>query len=119
MVASWATGGYHVAIPELNPKTVPYVNAFVRDHGVIDKYWRTGAYRFRPVNGITLQNTDPNIWDTFGTPVPAAAAAPPAHPVLHEQPAERRHCPGGNPLTDPRAAPVIYCNKWGQAPAEP
>jgi MoxR-like ATPase len=80
VIATWAINGYHVSIPDLNPKTVPYVNAFVRDHGVIDKYWRTGNYRFRAVNGINVQTVNPDVWDTYGT-LPAPVAPVPVTPT--------------------------------------
>lgn len=86
-LVSWAEGCYHIGVPDLDPSTVPYVNAFVRDHGVIDKYWRTKAYRFTPVNGVTVANAiGGQAWVTSGTPtgpsyVPGSAA-PGARPVL-------------------------------------
>jgi MoxR-like ATPase len=75
-IAVWANGGYHVSVDDLNPKTVPYVNAFVRDHGTIDKYWRTKAYRFNPVTGVKVASNElDRIWDTSGTPL--ASTNPP------------------------------------------
>lgn len=107
-LATWAGGGYHVNVEGLNPKTVPYVNAFVRDHGVIDKYWRTGAYRFRPVNGVTVaSNGVPagSIWDTSGTPATVVASTPVAVPTIAPPP--------------PAPAPVVAPPAPAPAPVAP
>jgi hypothetical protein len=60
--------GYTVDPAMLNPSTVPYVNAFIRDSAVIDKYWRSGEYRCRPVGGVTV-GVASGVWVLTGTPV--------------------------------------------------
>ena len=78
-------GALSVDLTALDPTTVPYVNAFVREHGVVDKYWRTKAYRFRPIAG-------------------AAPAAPARLPQPVRIGADPFASPGGG--ADPFAAPA-------------
>jgi len=67
-LASHSATGYVVDPAMLNPATVPYVNAFIRDVAVIDKYWRSGEYRCRPVGGVTV-GTAAGVWVITGQPV--------------------------------------------------
>jgi hypothetical protein len=73
-LATSSANGYTVDPGTLTPATVPYVNAFIRDRGVIDKYWRSGEYRFRPVGGVTV-GTAAGVWVITGNPLQTTQTA--------------------------------------------
>lgn len=116
-IAAWALGGYHVGVPDLNPATVPYVNAFIRDHGVIDKYWRTGTYRLRPVNGVIVTNVG-KAWTTSGTPVVIVASAPVAVPSIAPAPPITATIVGMEPPEDEPEPVVVAAPKPKPVPVK-
>lgn len=103
-LAVWYQRGvYTVQTQGLTPATVPYVNAFVRDAGQIDKYWRTGMYRFRPNTGVTVDNTAPGLWTLSGT-FSVPASTPVVSPASSSTTARSR-ATGAAPVAAP--TPVV------------
>lgn len=100
-----ASGGgeYFIHEDRLTPLTVPYVNAFVRDTAVVDKYWRTGTYRVRPVTGCTATAIPGHLFHVTGHPTVTASVAggyAPAPVVIAPAPKAKR-------TPKAKAAPVV------------
>ena len=95
------TGLRNVALTLLDPLVLPYVNAFIRPHGRVEKYWRTGQYRLvskatitvTPAPSSTVAPTPVGATAQRATPTKVASikvTAPVAAPVTTTAPAPRR-----------------------------